>query len=67
MFFDMFVEVKKVYNKEYVDYKGKGGKKKKIFFFEELKKIGDFNLYFIFVDVVLSGNFGKMEYCGVDI
>lgn len=66
MSFDSFVEAKKAYNKEYADYKGKGGKKKKLPSEEELKKIGDPNLYSIAVDAASSGNPGKMEYRGVD-
>ena len=64
--FETFAEAKKAYNKEYADYKGKGGKKKKTLTADELKKIGDPNLYSIAVDAASSGNPGKMEYRGVD-
>lgn len=64
--FETFAEAKTAYNKEYADYKGKGGKKKKSLTSEELKKIGDPNLYSITVDAASSGNPGKMEYRGVD-
>lgn len=64
--FETFAEAKTAYNKEYADYKGKGGKKKKSLSAEELKKIGDPNLYSIAVDAASSGNPGKMEYRGVD-
>ncbi|MBT8274771.1 MAG: ribonuclease H family protein [Bacteroidia bacterium] len=64
--FETFAEAKTAYNKEYSDYKGKGGKKKKSLTPEELKKIGDPNLYSIAVDAASSGNPGKMEYRGVD-
>lgn len=66
MSFNTFAEAKKAYNKEYADYKGKGGKKKKTLSSEELKKIGEPNLYSISVDAASSGNPGKMEYRGVD-
>jgi ribonuclease HI len=66
MSFDTFAEAKKAYNKEYADYKGKGGKKKKSLSPEERKKIGEPNLYSIAVDAASSGNPGKMEYRGVD-
>jgi ribonuclease HI len=64
--FETFAEAKIAYNKEYSDYKGKGGKKKKSLSSEELKKIGEPNLYSIAVDAASSGNPGKMEYRGVD-
>ncbi len=64
--FETFAEAKTAYNKEYADYKGRGGKKKKSLSPEELKKIGDPNLYSIAVDAASSGNPGKMEYRGVD-
>ena len=64
--FDTFAEAKKAYNKEYADYKGKGGKKKKTLSPEDLKKIGEPNLYTISVDAASSGNPGKLEYQGVD-
>jgi len=66
MSFETFAEAKKAYNKEYEDYKGKGGKKKKTLSPEDLKKIGEPNLYSISVDAASSGNPGKMEYRGVD-
>lgn len=64
--FETFAEAKKAYNKEYRDYVGKGGKKKRVLSPEELKKIGDPNLYSISVDAASSGNPGLMEYRGVD-
>ena len=60
-----FKEAKIAYNKEYADYKGKNTKKKTLTK-EELKKIGEPNLYTIAVDAASSGNPGKMEYRGVD-
>lgn len=60
-----FNEAKIAYNKEYADYKGKSTKKKSLSK-EELKKIGDPNLYTISVDAASSGNPGIMEYRGVD-
>jgi len=60
-----FNEAKVAYNKEYVDYKGKNTKKKKLTK-EELEKIGEPNLYTISVDAASSGNPGIMEYRGVD-
>ena len=63
--FFTFDEAKKAYNKEYADYKGVHTKKKKLSK-EELKKIGEPNLYTISVDAASSGNPGKMEYRGVD-
>lgn len=60
-----FNEAKTAYNKEYADYKGKSTKKKSLSK-EELKKIGDPNLYTISVDAASSGNPGIMEYRGVD-
>lgn len=64
--FETFAEAKTAYNKEYSDYKGIGGKKKKTLSSEELKKIGEPNLYSIAVDAASSGNPGIMEYRGVD-
>ncbi len=64
--FDTFAEAKVAYNKEYEDYIGKGKKKKSSLTPEELKKIGEPNLYSISVDAASSGNPGKMEYRGVD-
>jgi ribonuclease HI len=66
MSFSTFAEAKKAYNKEYADYKGKGGKNKKNLSEEELKELGEPNLYSISVDAASSGNPGKMEYRGVD-
>ena len=66
MSFETFAEAKKAYNKEYADYKGKGGKAKKNLSEEDLKKLGKPNLYSISVDAASSGNPGKMEYRGVD-
>jgi len=66
MSFETFKEAKVAYNKEYANYKGKGGEKKKALSTEELKKIGEPNLYSIAVDAASSGNPGKMEYRGVD-
>ncbi len=60
-----FAEAKKAFNKEYKDYVGVNTKKK-ILTKEELKKIGDPNLFTISVDAASSGNPGKMEYRGVD-
>ncbi len=60
-----FNEAKIAYNKEYADYKGKSTKKKSLSK-EELKKIGDPNLYTISVDADSIGNPGIMEYRGVD-
>ena len=54
------------YHKEYADYKGKGGKKKKTLTPEQRAKIGEPNLYSIAVDAASSGNPGLMEYRGVD-
>ena len=64
--FETLAEAKVAYNKEYKDYKGKGGKKKKVLSKEELLKIGEPNLYSIAVDAASSGNPGLMEYRGVD-
>lgn len=66
MAFESFAEAKKAYNKEYADFKGKSGKRKKVLSSEELKKFGEPNLYSIAVDAASSGNPGKMEYRGVD-
>ena len=60
-----FDEAKKAFNKEYKDYVGVNAKKKTLTK-EELKKLGDPNLYTISVDAASSGNPGKMEYRGVD-
>ncbi|MEZ4857431.1 MAG: ribonuclease H family protein [Flavobacteriaceae bacterium] len=64
--FETFAEAKTAYHKDYKDYKGKGEKKKKTLSTEDLKKIGEPNLYSISVDAASSGNPGKMEYRGVD-
>jgi ribonuclease HI len=66
MSFDTFDEAKTAYNKEYADYKGRGGKKSKLLSAEDIRKFGDPNLYSISVDAASSGNPGKMEYRGVD-
>jgi ribonuclease HI len=58
-------EAQKAYEKEYGDYKGKNSNKK-VLSDEELKKIGEPDLYTISVDAASSGNPGKMEYQGVD-
>ncbi|GAA4276078.1 ribonuclease H1 domain-containing protein [Aquimarina mytili] len=63
--FDSFELAKKAYNGDYEDYKGKS-KPKKTLTAEQLKKIGEPNLYSIAVDAASSGNPGKMEYRGVD-
>ncbi len=63
--FPTLAEAKVAYNKEYKDYKGVNTKKK-ILSAEELKKIGQPNLYSIAVDAASSGNPGIMEYRGVD-
>lgn len=60
-----FEEAKKAFKGEYKDYIGLNTKKKKLSK-EEIKKIGDPNLYTISVDAASSGNPGKMEYRGVD-
>lgn len=58
-------EAKMAYQREYADYRGISTKKK-ILSPEELKKIGEPDLYSIAVDAASSGNPGKMEYRGVD-
>lgn len=62
--FETFAEAKKAYNREYADYKGKTVKK--TLSKEQLKLIGEPNLYSISVDAASSGNPGIMEYRGVD-
>lgn len=62
--FETFAEAKKAFNKEYADYKGKSTKK--TLSKEQLKLIGEPNLYSIAVDAASSGNPGIMEYRGVD-
>ncbi len=64
--FDTFREAQIAYDKEYADYKGTGGKKKKKLSPSELAKIGEPELYSIAVDAASSGNPGVMEYRGVD-
>ena len=66
MSFPTFAEAKAAYNKEYADYKGKGGSKKKTLTAAEKAKYGEPNLYSISVDAASSGNPGIMEYRGVD-
>ena len=66
MSFETFAEAKKAYSGEYADYAGKKAKKKKVLSPEELKKIGEPNLFSIAVDAASSGNPGVMEYRGVD-
>ena len=66
MSFPTFAEAKVACNKEYADYKGKGGSKKKTLSAVEKAKYGDPNLYSIAVDAASSGNPGIMEYRGVD-
>ena len=62
--FETFDEAKKAFNREYADYKGK--KIKKTLSKEQMKLIGEPNLYSIAVDAASSGNPGIMEYRGVD-
>lgn len=57
-------EAKKAFNKEFADYKGKTVKKS--ISKEQLKLIGQPNLYSIAVDAASSGNPGIMEYRGVE-
>ncbi|NND89193.1 MAG: ribonuclease H [Flavobacteriaceae bacterium] len=64
--FDTLKEAKIAYSKDYSDYKGKGGKKKKTLSAAEKAKFGEPNLYSIAVDAASSGNPGRMEYRGVD-
>ncbi len=64
--FESLKEAKIAYNKEYKDYKGKGGSKKRTLTKAQLEAIGEPNLYSIAVDAASSGNPGKMEYRGVD-
>lgn len=64
--FDTFSDAKIAYSREYEDYKGKGGKNKRNISLEELKRIGDPDLFSISVDAASSGNPGIMEYRGVD-
>ncbi len=65
MSFETLAEAKKAYDREYADYKGTRNKKKTLTP-EELKRIGEPNLYSISVDAASSGNPGIMEYRGVD-
>lgn len=62
--FEDRTEAEKAYQKEYVDYVGKSTKKQ--LSDEELKRIGEPELYSISVDAASSGNPGIMEYRGVD-
>lgn len=62
--FETHAEAKKAFNKSYADYKGKSTKK--TLSKEQLKIIGDPNLYSIAVDAASSGNPGIMEYRGVE-
>tara|TARA_B100001146_G_scaffold225228_1_gene248261 strand:- start:3060 stop:3701 length:642 start_codon:yes stop_codon:yes gene_type:complete len=64
--FESLKEAKIAYNKEYKDYRGKGGSKKRSLTKAQLESIGEPNLYSIAVDAASSGNPGKMEYRGVD-
>jgi ribonuclease HI len=66
MSFPTFADAKIAYNKEYADYKGQGGSKKKTLTAAEKAKYGEPNLYSIAVDAASSGNPGIMEYRGVD-
>jgi len=63
--FQDFVEAKKAFNSNYLEYKGKSKSKKELTP-EELLKIGEPNYNSISVDAASSGNPGKMEYQGVD-
>jgi ribonuclease HI len=58
-------DAKRAYDGEYEDFKGKNSTKKKLSE-EELKLLGDPDLYTISVDAASSGNPGKLEYQGVD-
>ncbi len=62
--FETFEEAKKAFNRQYADYVGKTTKK--TLSKEQLKIIGEPNLYSISVDAASSGNPGIMEYRGVD-
>jgi len=64
--FESHEEARIAYNKEYADYKGKGGKKKTVLSEKEKAAYGEPNLYSIAVDAASSGNPGVMEYRGVD-
>ncbi|WP_422858065.1 viroplasmin family protein [Flagellimonas sp. S174] len=65
--FSEFVEAKKAFNSNYLEYKGSSKTKgKKELTPEELLKIGDPNYNSISVDAASSGNPGRMEYQGVD-
>jgi len=66
MSFETLAQAKIAYNKEYKDYKGKGGSKKKTLSAAEKAKYGLPNLFSIAVDAASSGNPGIMEYRGVD-
>lgn len=62
--FETHAEAVKAYNGEYSDYIGKP--KTTALSPEELKRIGEPDLYSISVDAASSGNPGIMEYRGVD-
>lgn len=62
--FKTFDEAKSAYKADFRDYLG--ASKKSTLSEEQLKKIGEPNLYSISVDAASSGNPGKMEYRGVD-
>lgn len=64
--FDSIEEAKVAFDKEYKDYAGTKNKKEKSLSKEELRRIGEPDLYTISVDAASSGNPGKMEYRGVD-
>lgn len=63
--FSTFVEAKKAFNGNYLEYKGTSKGKKELSQ-EELLKIGEPNYNSIAVDAASSGNPGRMEYRGVD-
>ncbi len=63
--FSTFVEAKKAFNGNYLEYKGTK-KGKPSLTPEQLLKIGEPNMYSIAVDAASSGNPGVMEYQGVD-
>ncbi|MDT0606442.1 ribonuclease H family protein [Croceitalea rosinachiae] len=63
--FQTFVEAKKAFNSNYLEYKGKTKGKSELTP-EELLKIGEPNMHSISVDAASSGNPGVMEYQGVD-
>lgn len=63
--FSTFVEAKKAFNSNYLEYKGKSKGKSELTP-EELLRIGEPNMNSISVDAASSGNPGVMEYQGVD-